>query len=96
MAKKGLIDVLHYNIDQMDLYRNSFTFSDNIVSAEIVSIEKWEITGGEYLEYAVELDMDYVKQITGNENDGMHIYFVVLDEEIKGLGYRIISIGTGP
>ncbi len=96
LAKRKLIDVLHYNIDQIDLYKDSFTFSDNIVSAKIVSIEKWENAPGEYLEYAVELDMDYVKQITGNENDGMHIYFVVLDEEIKGLGYRIISIGTGP
>lgn len=96
LAKRRLIDLMHYNIDRTDLYKDAFTFSDNIVSAEIISIEKWENVSGEYLEYAVEVDMDYVRQITGNENDGMHTFFVVLDEEIKGLGYRIISIGTGP
>jgi len=70
---------------------------DNIESAEILSITPVEKGFGMCLPvYEVRVDLQYVDPNWGTVPEGEVMTFVVLNEEIKGLGWRIEEINTAP
>jgi hypothetical protein len=96
MTKQSISNQLFWNIDLDQLMNKTLISSDNVISAKLLTIKEWANSTEENPEFMVILEMDYVKQVTGNEYDGEHTRFIAFTEEVEGLGYRIKGVGTGP
>jgi hypothetical protein len=96
MSKKSLDNYLHMNVGIDELMNEPFSNSSNVNSAQLLTVERWDIDEPGRVEFMITVDMDYKKMLTGNEDDGVHTWFIIFEESVEELGYRIVGIGTGP
>ncbi len=96
LTRKNLIGELSVNMDSEQLFNIDRKPDYNIKHAKLLSIKEVEGIQNEpgMLEYMVEVDFDFKKQITSN--DGIAPRFVLIKKEAEKSGWRIDGIGTGP
>lgn len=94
-TKKNLSRWLSVNMNNKELYNKASSMDFNMSGAKVLSIQPIDIKNPEgYLEFRVEVELD-VSEAWASE-DGLYTRFIILRQETKESGWRIVGIGTGP
>lgn len=97
-SREMAINYLFSNLGQTELFNGAYSgeYADkilaNIRSAKLKNIRFYL----EPAEYEVVIDMKFKERRRSIKGDGTYTWFIQVTKEIDKLGWRIISIGTGP
>ncbi|MGI9952277.1 DUF4830 domain-containing protein [Moorellaceae bacterium AZ2] len=102
LSRRNLVGYLFNNMDNNRLYNPSFSVNDrdglnNVAGAKIVSIKELppqDSDPPEIKRYQVAVNLTFRRAITAES--GVQVRFLILRQEIPGLGWRIESLGSGP
>jgi len=98
LSRQQAVEYLFTNMRENDLFNQSYAeafdgWPETIQMAKLESLKP--IRPGSH-EFEVWVDMKFSKAPPALPGDGKYLWFVIVTEEIEGLGWRIQSIGTGP
>ncbi len=101
LTRRSLTDFLFSNMDDLALYYTDYhadPYRQRVRSVTVNKIELLPVLGNPegVVEYKVDIDVEYEPSLYFADSSGHHVFFVLLKEEVAGIGWRIISIGTGP
>ena len=100
-SRRNITVDLFRNKDELALFNHqddpvTRMWMDNIESAHLVKIEKLTSSTNCLPVYAASVNFQFVNPRLPTIPEGESLRFVVLDEEIEGLGWRIEEVNTAP
>ncbi len=101
LTRRSLTDFLFSNMGDLALYHTDYNadpYRQKVRSVRVKGIELLPVVGNPegVVEYKVNIDIEYEPSLYFPDSSGRHILFVLLEEDVAGAGWRIITIDTGP
>ena len=101
LTRRSLTDFLFSNMGDWALYHTDYHADpcrQRVRSVRVKGIELLPVAGNPegVVEYKVDINVKYEPSLYFPDSSGRRVLFVLLKEEVVGIGWRIISIGTGP
>jgi len=94
LSRKHALEYLFTNMGENSLFNQSYAdWTEDIAMAKLESIKPFHPG---WPEFEVSVDVKFRKAPAALPGDGKYPWFVLVTQEVDGLGWRIQSIGTGP